>query len=126
MGARINFLFDDGSEALPVLYSHWGANNWKRDISQAFDHASARWGDNPYWVRMVISHMLKNELMSATGFGIYAISRAELVPDCFHDSVVIIDIEGRSCYEGDTGETFQIDKDSGKFLYNYDVEVVSL
>ena len=123
MGARINFIFDDGSESLPVLYSHWGANSWNRDLSQAFDHAKARLGDEQYWVRMVISYLLKNELMSATGFGIYAISRAELSADCFHDSVIHIDIHGRKVHELDTGESLEI-SDSGRLVQNY--EVVSL
>jgi hypothetical protein len=123
MGARINFIFDDGSESLPVLYSHWGANSYVRDLSLAFDHASARWGDEQYWVRMVVSYLLKNELMNATGYGIYAISRAELSADCFHDSVVHIDIHGRAVHSLDTGESMEI-SDSGKLLQNF--EVVSL
>jgi hypothetical protein len=124
MGARMNYIFDDGSESLPVLYSHWGANNWRRDISQAFEHAGARWNDPTYWIRMVFSHLIKNDLMGATGFGIYAVNRSELDKDIFHDSVVLIDIPARSVHHWDSGETFQIDENSGKFQENF--EVVSL
>jgi hypothetical protein len=121
MGARINFIFDDGSESLPVLYSHWGANNWKRDLSLAFEHAGARWNDPSYWVRMVVSHFLRADLMSATGFGIYAVSASEMFPETFHDSVVQIDIPARTVKDWDSGESFQIDETTGKLLFNYEV-----
>ena len=124
MGARINFVFDDGSDSLPVLYSHWGANSWKRDIAQAFNHAGARWNDSSYWVRMVVSHLLKNELMSATGFGIYAVNRSELSAETFFDSVVLIDIPARTVEDWDSGESFQIEESSGKFLDNFEVVTI--
>ena len=35
MGARINFVFDDGTDSLVNLYSHWGESNWKDDLVHA-------------------------------------------------------------------------------------------
>lgn len=78
MGARVNYIFDDGSQALTVLYSHWGADNIGEDLEMAFQHALKRKGDYSYWTRMVISYLIKDELLDDTGFGIFAITRDEL------------------------------------------------
>ena len=73
MGARVHFVFNDGTDSAVVLYSHWGADNWEQDLAQAIRHAEPRKGDYSYWTRMVISHLIQNELLDETGYGIYAI-----------------------------------------------------
>jgi hypothetical protein len=90
MGARINFVFDDGSEALTVLYSHWGADTWQDDLAGALDHAKPRQGDYSYFTRMVISHLIQDAVLEETGYGIYAIKRTEM-SDLF-DTVVVLDL----------------------------------
>ena len=74
MGARVNFVFNDGTNNAVVLYSHWGADTWEQDLAQAIKHAEPRKGDYSYFTRMVISHLIQNELLDETGFGIYAIN----------------------------------------------------
>jgi hypothetical protein len=75
MGARINYVFLDGTDTSVVLYSHWGQDSWETDIAGALQHAKPRWGDAAYGTRMMISYLIKDNLMDETGFGIYSVSR---------------------------------------------------
>lgn len=91
MGARINFVFDDGTDAVTVLYSHWGADTWQDDLAGALDHAKPRQGDHSYFTRMIISHLMKDDVLAETGFGIYAIPRSEINLG-FYDQMVVLDL----------------------------------
>lgn len=93
MGARINFIFRE-SEDKPavVLYSHWGATEWQRDIAMALDHARPRWDDTSYFTRMVISYLMQDSILDETGFGIFAINGTSIeqtMQDLGDDSVII-------------------------------------
>lgn len=90
MGARVNFVFDDGTTNLVALYSHWGADSWQEDLAKAMVHASPRLGDYSYWTRMVISYLIQDHILDETGFGIYAID-SKNVGDTW-DEVVVIDV----------------------------------
>jgi hypothetical protein len=90
MGARINFVFDDGTEALTVLYSHYGEYTWQDDLAGALDHAKPRLGDHSYFTRMIISHLIQDAILAPTGFGIYAIKRDEISQ--MWDKVVVLDL----------------------------------
>ena len=90
MGARINFVFDDGTEALTVLYSHYGEYTWQDDLAGALDHAKPRLGDHSYFSRMIISHLIQDAILAPTGFGIYAIKRDEISQ--MWDKVVVLDL----------------------------------
>jgi hypothetical protein len=74
MGARINFVFTDGTDSSVVLYSHWGQDSWQTDLAEAVAHAKPRWADASYGTRMMISHLIQHSILDETGFGIYAIS----------------------------------------------------
>ena len=74
MGARINYVFKDGSNSSVVLYSHWGQDGWQSDIAGALQHARPRWGDSSYGTRMIISYLMQDSILDETGFGIYAIT----------------------------------------------------
>lgn len=90
MGARVNYIFDDGSQALTVLYSHWGADSIAEDLHMAFEHAEKRKGDYSYWTRMVISYLIQDAVLDETGYGIFAITRDEMdTLDNWGDNVVI-------------------------------------
>lgn len=88
MGARINFVFKDGSGVSPVLYSHWGQSDWETDIAGALQHAKPRIGDSSYATRMMISYLIQDSVMDATGFGIYAVAGDDYD---LGDQTVIID-----------------------------------
>ena len=74
MGARINFVFKDGTDSSVVLYSHWGQTEWEHDIAGALQHAKPRWSESAYGTRMMISYLIQNSVMDETGFGIYSVS----------------------------------------------------
>ena len=74
MGARINFVFKDGTDSSVVLYSHWGQDSWESDIAEALHHAHPRWQDSSYGTRMIISYLIQHNILDETGFGIYAIN----------------------------------------------------
>jgi len=90
MGARINFVFKDREDKpAVVLYSHWGQDEWQRDLAMALDHARPRWSDEPYVTRMIISYLIQDSILESTGFGIYAIND---VSADLGDQTVIVDI----------------------------------
>ena len=103
MGARINFVFDDGTDSLVNLYSHWGESNWKDDLVHALVHAQNRKGDYSYFTRMVISHLIKDDILRETGFGIYAINRSEIGNN--FDKTVVLDLVNNIVTDCDTQET---------------------
>ena len=106
MGARINFVFDDGTEALTVLYSHYGEYTWQDDLAGALDHAKPRHGDYSYFTRMVISHLIKDSILNPTGFGIYGITRSE-ISDLF-DKTVVLDLLNNKIKDLDNQKTIQM------------------
>ena len=95
MGARIHYVFKDVEAAVGepsahvVLYSHWGEEEWQRDLAQALLHAKPRWSDGSYFTRMMISYLIQDSVFSSTGFGIYAIRD---INEDLGDTTVIIDI----------------------------------
>lgn len=74
MGARINFVFKDGTDSSVVLYSHWGQTDWETSIAAALWHSRPRWNDSSYATRMMISYLMRDSIMDETGFGIYSIT----------------------------------------------------
>ena len=89
MGARINYVFKDSEQGpAVVLYSHWGQDGWGYDIRAALEHARPRWQDSSYATRMMISHLIQNNVLDETGFGIYAVNSENLD---FGDQTVFID-----------------------------------
>lgn len=76
MGARINYIFNEGEEQPAVwLYSHWGEDEWEIKLAAALNHARPRWTDTPYCIRMIISHMIQHEVLDETGYGIGAVDK---------------------------------------------------
>jgi hypothetical protein len=74
MGARINFVFKDGTDSSVVLYSHWGQEEWQQDLAEALQHSRRRWMDSSYATRMMVSYFIQHNILDETGFGIYAIN----------------------------------------------------
>ena len=115
MGARINFVFKDGTGASPVLYSHWGQTEWETDIAGALQHAKPRLTDSSYATRMMISYLIQHHILDETGFGIYAI-----VGDNYDlgDQTVIIDFT-------DNTVTDNVAVDFDKFILAYGKQPVN-
>ena len=106
MGARINFVFDDGTDSLVNLYSHWGESNWEDDLIGALIHAQPRKGDTSYFIRMVISHLMKDYVLDETGFGIYAINRSEIANN--FDKTVVLDLVNNLLTDLDNGNSVEL------------------
>ena len=107
MGARCTFVFKQAEDQAVALYSHWGEDSMYIDLAGALSHAKPRieLGDPSYATRMAISYLLQDELLSETGFGIYACNPNDLG---FMDHPVIIDLVNRTVHD-DTG-THSIDE----------------
>jgi len=106
MGARINFVFDDGTDSLVNLYSHWGEDTWEDDLVGALIHAQPRKGDYSYFTRMVISHLIKDYVLDETGFGIYAINRSEIGNN--FDRTVVLDLVNNTLTDLDNQQTIPL------------------
>lgn len=97
MGARINFVFKDGTDSSVVLYSHWGQTEWQRDLAMALQHAKPRLNDSSYGTRMIISYLIQDSILDETGFGIYSISHPN-VPSHYDlgEQTVVIDFVNKT------------------------------
>lgn len=69
MGARTNFELQDFKGSV-WLYSHWGGDDKANDFSNALEHARPRWGDTSYAIRMVVSYLIKDDVLGETGYGL--------------------------------------------------------
>jgi hypothetical protein len=57
----------------------------------ALEHAKPRQGDTQYFTRMMISYLMKDDILAETGFGIYSIPRSEIVLGMY-DQMVVLDL----------------------------------
>jgi hypothetical protein len=115
MGARINYVFKDGTDTSVVLYSHWGQYEWEISIAGALDHAKPRWQDAAYGTRMMISYLIQHNIMDETGFGIYAIHNVGSMD--LGDQTVIIDFTNKTV-------TDNVSVDWDKFILAYKKDLV--
>lgn len=102
MGARINYVFKDGTDQAVVLYSHWGEIEWQSNIAGALRHAKPRWNDSSYATRMIISYLIQGEVLDETGYGIYAVNAKDYTT---WDFTVEIDLVNKAI-DGHTFDEF--------------------
>jgi hypothetical protein len=76
MGARTNFELQDAKGSI-WLYSHSGGDDKSSDFAKALEHARPRWGDTPYAIRMVVSHLIQDRLLDDTGYGLTSYEAGE-------------------------------------------------
>jgi len=98
MGDRVNYVFKS-SEREPslVLYSHWGATDWRIDLANALKAAEARVGDDSYYARIAISHLIGDQWNQELGFGLYPVDKKQSFEDW--DFTVIIDMADKVIIE---------------------------
>jgi hypothetical protein len=70
MGDRANFGFRDSKENIVFLYGHWAGFRMLENLADAVQAAEPRWNDESYATRIAISHLIKDEWKSETGWGI--------------------------------------------------------
>jgi hypothetical protein len=78
MGARCTFVFKQSEDLAVALYSHWGEDSMYADLAQALSHAAIRGTDIEYYIRMAVSHLIKDSILEETGFGLYACNPNDL------------------------------------------------
>jgi hypothetical protein len=102
MGARVNFVFNDGTDHSVVLYSHWGADSWAYDIANAINHSAKRiaMDDTSYATRMMISYLISESVLEETGYGIYAAGPEQI----YFDEAVMIDMVNKTVNDVDFSE----------------------
>ena len=76
MGARTNFELQDAKGSV-WLYSHSGGDDKSMDFAKALEHARPRWGDTPYAIRIVVSHLIQDRLLDDTGYGLTSYEAGE-------------------------------------------------
>ena len=62
-------LVSEGSPDI-YLYTHWGASSLAEVVADAMNRGKGRWSDDEYLNRIIFSEMIKDDVMSDTGFGI--------------------------------------------------------
>ena len=98
MGARCTFVFKQSEDLAVALYSHWGEDSMYHDLAAALQHAAPRKGDESYYIRMAISHLIKDSILDETNFGIYACDPSD---QAFMDHPVTIDLTDGTVDEGE-------------------------
>lgn len=103
MGDRCNVVITDrsakdmtqhGAVTLPgsvCLYSHWGGEEIVNTTKEGMSKGRGRWNDPSYLARILFANMIRSDIDSETGFGIYA--------GCFGDgdnNVIVIDTAERT------------------------------
>jgi len=62
-------LVSEGSPDI-YFYTHWEATELPEIVANALARGRGRWGDDEYLNRIIFSEMIKDDVMSETGFGI--------------------------------------------------------
>jgi hypothetical protein len=98
MGARCTFVFKQSEDLGIALYSHWGEDSMYQDLAAALRHAAPRKGDESYYIRMAISHLLQHSILDETGFGLYACDPSD---QGFMDHPITIDLTDSTVGSGE-------------------------
>jgi hypothetical protein len=73
MGDRANVYVVEESEKPEMgvyLYTHWSGTELPLTLQVALRRGESRWSDGAYLTRIIFSEMIKDEVMSETGYGI--------------------------------------------------------
>jgi len=62
-------LVSEGSPDI-YFYTHWGASDLPEVVADALNRGKGRWNDDEYLNRIIFSEMIKDDVISETGFGI--------------------------------------------------------
>lgn len=72
MGDRANIQLSYGGETPSIFfYTHWAGSEIHRTLADALERGKGRWDDPPYLARIIFCEMIKDDVMSDTGFGIH-------------------------------------------------------
>lgn len=69
-----------------------------RDLAAALAHAAPRKGDESYYIRMAVSHLLQHNILDETGYGLYACDPSD---QAFMDHPITIDLTDMTVGSGE-------------------------
>jgi len=72
MGDRIVYTLKQSDTYAVYLYSHWGGSERYQSLAYALEKARARWSDETYAARIIVSNLIGPEWDSETGYGLWA------------------------------------------------------
>jgi len=80
-------LVSEGSPDI-YLYTHWGATELPEVVAEALKRGKGRWSDDEYLNRIIFTEMIKDDVMSETGFGIGTAEHGDVwrVVTVYHDT----------------------------------------
>lgn len=97
MGDRGNVCFVEKNGGIMYFYTHWGRSKLLGTLRNALKRGVDRWNDEPYLARIIFSEMIKDEILSETGYGL-STTKGD------GDITFIIDMKNRSIRCGDGEE----------------------
>lgn len=74
MGDRAVIKIHQSDKTQPAIgvYLHWGGETYKGDAARALASARARWDDDQYGTRIIVSSLIAEYADSETGCGLFA------------------------------------------------------
>ena len=101
----------DGANATVVFfYSHWGGSQIEETLADALDRGRGRWFDDSYLARIIFSEMVKDNILSDTGYGM-----SIYVGDNGHD-ILIVDLEKNLVFTVDETLAASLNRDPGAIV----------
>lgn len=88
MGDRANIEMRESGGGKIYLYSHWAGSELPQMLCEALQFAKARWDDEQYLHRCIITHICKDE-DGVTGWGV------STYPGDGEDRITIVDTPNR-------------------------------
>lgn len=82
MGDRRQVVISRGNEKV-YLYTHWDGYELPEIVRAALGRGANRWDDAPYLTRIIFCEMVKDDVMSETGAGIWSSSMDSEYDDIF-------------------------------------------
>ena len=99
MGNRANIVVVEDDFRV-CLYTHWGAPELPDVLRAALIRGQERWMQASYLTRIIFSEMIKDRVLSLTGFGI----SSELEDG--EDMVILVNVEDQTVHLGNRTFTF--------------------
>lgn len=70
MGDRANIQIKEQEGGTLYLYTHWGGSELPEVLAEALAAGRERWGDEAYLSRIIFSHLIKDNVLGETGYGL--------------------------------------------------------
>lgn len=95
MGDRRNCVVKNGGDTV-YLYTHWRGHELPGVVQTALKRGQDRWDDASYLARIIFCEMVKDSLMSTTGYGI-----SSRMVDSDYEGSDVVDVPSQTVSVGD-------------------------